>query len=59
MCKRQSGALTWTRYKAGRMHFTDEKLQADNSVDDNDKQDQEGNVQERDHGFNDGVQHHL
>lgn len=41
------------------MHFTDEKLQADNSIDDDDEQDQEGDVKERDHGFNDGVQHHL
>lgn len=41
------------------MHFTDEKLQADNSIDDDDEQDEEGNVKERDHGFNDGVQHHL
>lgn len=41
------------------MHFADEELQADNSVDDDDEQDQEGNVKQRDHGFYDGVQHHL
>ena len=51
--------VTWARNKAGCVHFTDEKLQADNSIDDDDKQDQEGDVKERDHGFNDGVQHHL
>ena len=51
--------LTWARKKAGRVHFTDEKLQADNSIDDDDEQDEEGNMKERDHGFNDGVQHHL
>lgn len=51
--------LTCAGEIAGCMHFTNEQLQADNSIDDNDKQDQEGNVQERDHGFNDGVQHHL
>lgn len=41
------------------MHFTDEKLQANNGIDDDDKQDKEGDVQQRNHGFNDGVQHHL
>lgn len=50
---------TWARNKAGCVHFANEKLQADNSIDDDDKQDQQGNVKERDHGFNDGVQHHL
>lgn len=60
ICKeRQSRWPTCTRNKAGCVHFTDEKLQANNSIDDNDKQNQEGNVKERDHGFNDGVQHHL
>lgn len=44
---------------AGCVHFTDEKLQANNSIDDDDEQDEEGDVKEWDHGFNDGVQHHL
>ena len=41
------------------MHLSDEKLQADNSIDDDNEQHQESDVQEGDHGFDDGVQHHL
>lgn len=59
MRKRKPRALTCANCVAGRMHFTDEKLQADNGVDDDDKQDEEGDVQQRNHGFDDGVQHHL
>ena len=44
---------------AGSVHFSDEKLQADDSVDDDDKQHQQSDVKEGDHGFDDGVQHHL
>lgn len=56
---KQSRGRTWAGNEAGCVHFTNEKLQADNSIDDDDKQDQEGDVKERDHGFDDGVQHHL
>lgn len=59
MSKRKPGGLTCAAYIAGCMHFTDEKLQANNGIDDDDKQDKEGDVQQRNHGFNDGVQHHL
>lgn len=41
------------------MHFANEELKADDGVDDDDKQDQQGDVEERDHGFNNGVQHNL
>lgn len=41
------------------MHPADKKLQADDSVDDDDKHDQHADVQKRDHGFHDGVQHNL
>lgn len=37
------------------VHPADEKLQADDSVDDDDKHDQHTNVQKGDHGFHDGV----
>lgn len=57
--EKSSESLTWARHVAGCMHLSNEKLEADNSIDDDDKQDQKGNVQQRDHGFNDGVQHHL
>lgn len=41
------------------MHPADEELQADDSVDDDDKHDQHSDVQKRNHGFHDGVQHNL
>ena len=36
-----------------------EELEADDGVDDDDKHDEEGNVEEGDHGHQDGVQHNL
>lgn len=44
---------------AGFVHPADEELQADDSVDDDDKHDQHSDVQKRNHGFHDGVQHNL
>lgn len=41
------------------VHPANEKLQSDDSIDDDDKHDQHTNVQQRDHGFHDGVQHNL
>ena len=41
------------------MHLADEELQSDDGIDDDDEEDQQGDVEERNHGFNDGVQHHL
>lgn len=38
---------------------TGEKLQPNDGVDDDDKQDEEGDVQQWDHGHQDGVQHNL
>lgn len=37
------------------VHFADEELQANDGVDDNDKEDQQGDVEQGDHGFNYGV----
>lgn len=37
------------------VHFADEELQADDGVDDNDEEDQQGDVEQGDHGFNYGV----
>ena len=37
------------------VHFADEELQADDGVDDNDKEDQESDVKQGNHGFNNGV----
>lgn len=37
------------------VHFANEELQADDGVDDNDKEDQQGDVEQGDHGFNYGV----
>ena len=52
-------ALTCAGEEAGSVHFTNEELKADDGVDDDDKQDQQGDVEERNHGFNNGVQHNL
>lgn len=41
------------------VHPADEKLQANDGVDDDDKHDQHTDVQEGHHGFHDGVQHNL
>ena len=41
------------------MHLADEELQADDGVDDDDEEHEEGDVQEGDHGLDDGVQDHL
>lgn len=57
--QRRREGRTCANIIAGCVHFADEKLQANDGVDDDDKQHQEGDVKERDHGFDDGVQHHL
>jgi hypothetical protein len=45
--------------EAGAVHLAHEQLQADDGVDDDDEQDQQGDVEERNHGLDDGVQHNL
>lgn len=41
------------------MHLPHEELQADDSVDDDDKQHEKGDMQQGDHGLDDGIQNHL
>lgn len=44
---------------AGLVHLPHEELQADDSIDDDDKQHEKGDMQQRDHGLDDGIQNHL
>lgn len=44
---------------AGPVHAPDEQLQPDDGVDDDDEEDQQGDVEQRNHGLHDGVQHDL
>lgn len=41
------------------MHLPHEELQADDSVDDDDEEHQQGDMQQGDHGLDDGIQNHL
>lgn len=41
------------------MHLSHEELQADDSINDDDEEHKEGNVQQRHHGLDNGVQDHL
>lgn len=41
------------------MHLAHEELQADDGVDNDDEEDQQGDVEQRNHGFDYGVQHYL
>ncbi len=45
--------------KTGSVHLSHEELEADDGINDDDEQNEQSDVQERNHGFNDGVQHHL
>lgn len=44
---------------AGLVHLPHEELQADDGVDDDDEQHEKGDVQQGDHGLDDGIQNHL
>lgn len=44
---------------AGSVHASNEELQTDDGVDDDDKENQQGNVKQGNHGLHDGVQHDL
>lgn len=37
------------------VHLSDEELEADDGVDNNYKKDQQGNVKQGNHGFNNGI----
>ena len=41
------------------MEETWEELESDDGVDDDDEEDKEGDVEQGNHGHQDGVQHHL
>lgn len=43
----------------GLVHLAHEELQADDGVDDDNEEDQQGDVEQRDHGFDYGVQYYL
>lgn len=45
--------------KTGSVHLAHEELEADDGINDDDEQNEQSDVQEGNHGFNDGVQHHL
>lgn len=42
-------------YVACGMHLANEELQADDGVDDNDEENQQSDVKQGNHGFNNGV----
>lgn len=44
---------------AGLVHLAHEEFQADDGVDDDDKEDQQGDMEQGNHGFDYGVQHYL
>lgn len=44
---------------AGLVHLAHEELQADDGIDDDDEKDQQSNMEQRNHGFDYGVQHDL
>ena len=50
---------TYMLVNAGLVHLAHEELQADDGVDDDDEEDQQGDVEQRNHGFDYGVQHYL
>lgn len=41
------------------MHFALEELQSHDGIDGDQQEDQQGDVQQREHGFKDGVHYHL
>lgn len=44
---------------AGLVHASYEELQTNDGIDDDDKEDQQSNVEQRNHRLHDGVQHNL
>lgn len=41
------------------MQFSGEEFQSDDGINNDDKDDEKSNVKEWDHGFQNGIQHHL
>ena len=52
-------ACTWFFVVAGLVHASDEELQTDDGVDDDDEEYQQSDVEQGNHGLHDGVQHDL
>ncbi len=50
---------TYMLVDTGLVHLAHEELQADDGIDDDDEEDQQGNMEQRNHGFDYGVQHYL
>lgn len=50
---------TWLFVVAGPVHAANEELQANDGIDDDDEEDQQGDVEQGNHGFDYGVQHYL
>lgn len=55
----QKNNNTCLHHVACGMHFPDEELEPDDGVDDNHKEDQQSDVEQGNHGFNNGIQNHL
>lgn len=51
--------VTCSYVVAGLVHSSDEELQTNDGVDDDDKENQQSDVEQRDHRLHDGVQHDL
>lgn len=45
--------------KTSLVHLAHEELQADDGIDDDDEEDQQGDMEQGNHGFDYGVQHYL
>lgn len=48
-------SLTWLYHIACGMHFANEEFQADDGVDDNNEENEQSNVKQGNHGFDNGV----
>lgn len=44
---------------AGFVHLAHEELQADDGIDDDNEEDKQSDMEQRNHGFDYGVQHYL
>lgn len=51
--------LTCAIHVTGGMHLPNEELQANDGIDNDHEEHKQRNVQQRNHGFNNGVQHDL
>lgn len=47
--------LTCFCHVTGGVHFANKKLQANDGIDNNDKEDQQSDVKQGNHGFNNGI----